>query len=288
MNTRPFDRTNPGRRIGRLAALVVAGAVALSTLPAAAELISTAAAAASACRPTFLVSAPASAEIQKTVAITASVLNCNLSVFLGDCVLEAQVGSKFVTLDSGAVLGLGNCDFPTSSNTAAKRTFRIRFTGDNAHAPAVSRTFKINFGAPAATKGDMRLGLAFVNSSVTASGGRAALPGGATIFRPGSTITGTTGCPTSSFGQDGLMMLVLDYNGPPTSASVTTTITDAGSSSGFAVAPYYLDLNPGQQVQYLGPRSQNGTYDILVEYGYARASGFPKLTARFVLDRTCP
>ncbi len=106
---------------------ILAAAIALAALPAAMSFPS-AGAAASPCRPTFLVSAPASAEIQKTVAITASVLNCILSVFLGDCVLEAQVGSKFVTLDSGAVLGLGNCDFPTSSNTAAKRTFRIRFS----------------------------------------------------------------------------------------------------------------------------------------------------------------
>lgn len=83
------------------------------------------------------------------------------------------------------------------------------------------------------------------------------------------------------------MVLVLDYAGGPTSASITTTITPPEGGQGFTVAPYYLDLDPGQRVQFLGPRNQNGTYDILVEYGYARATGFPKLNARFTLNRTC-
>ena len=100
-------------------------------------------------------------------------------------------------------------------------------------------------------------------------------------------MSGTFGCPTSPFGQDGLMVLVLDYNGPPTTASVMTTITGPDDSQGFSVAPYYLDLNQGRQVQYLGPRTENATYDVTVEYSYATATGFPKLTARFVLNRSC-
>ena len=274
-----------GRRSHRRALGVLAATVAASALPAAAHMGS--ASAASSCRPSIAVSAPSSAPIQQAVTVTARVKPCNDSNFYGSCVLEDQVGNGFVALNSAAVLGDNACDFPTSFNTAGQHNLRVRFTGDQTHQPAVSRTVKITFKAPSSTTNDLKVGLAFVDSSVTARGGRAALPSGTTVYRPGSTIGGVTGCPTSSFGQDGLMVLVLDYAGGPTSASITTTITPPEGGQGFTVAPYYLDLDPGQRVQFLGPRNQNGTYDILVEYGYARATGFPKLNARFTLNRTC-
>ena len=136
------------------------------------------------------------------------------------------------------------------------------------------------------TTNELKVALAFVDNSTT-SRGNAVLPAGTPIYRPGSTIDGTAGCPTTSFGTDGLMVLVMDYQGAPTSASVTTTITPPEGGPGFEVAPYYLDLNPGQRIQYLGPRNQNGTYDIHIEYGYARSTGFPKMDVRFRLNRSC-
>ena len=244
------------------------------------------ASAASTCRPSIVVTAPSTAPIQQAVTIAVRVKPCGSNDFSGSCILEERVGTAFVPRDSSAILGENACDFPTSFNAAGSHTMRVRFTGDAWHSPAVSRTFTIAFKAPASATSDLKIGLAFVDSSVTARGHNG-LPTGIPVFRPGSTITGSTGCPTNSFGQDGLMVLVLDYAGAPTSASATTTITPLEGGSGFTVAPYYLDLNPGQSTQYLGPRDQNGTYDILVEYGYARATGFPKINVRFTLNRNC-
>ena len=243
--------------------------------------------AAGSCRSTMSISAPESAPIGTTVSITARLRPCNAAVFDGDCILERRSGSAFITENSGPGTARGTCDFPTSSNAVGTRAYRVRFTGDADHAASVSRTFTIAYVASKPSTGALRVGLAFVDSSVTARGGRGALSSGTTVFPPGATVTGATGCPTSSTGEDGLMVLVMDYNGPPTSAAVTTTISSPETGIGFSVAPYYLDLNAGRRVQFLGPRHQNGTYDILVEYGYASASGFPKLTARFVLDRSC-
>ena len=244
------------------------------------------ASAASACRPSIIVTAPSTSPIQQAVTIGVRVKPCSSNEFSGSCILEERVGTAFVSRNSSAILGDNACDFPISFNAAGSHTMRVRFTGDSWHNPAVSRTFTITFKAPSSATSDLKIGLAFVDSSVTARGHNG-LPAGIPVFRPGSTITGSTGCPTDSFGQDGLMVLVFDYAGGPTSASVTTTITPLEGGSGFTVAPYYLDLNPGQSTQYLGPRDQNGTYDILVEYGYARATAFPKINVRFTLNRNC-
>ena len=284
LRLRDCRRRTETHRVRRAFCRVVAAAVAATALPAVAHPL--AAGAFAVCRPTVAVTAPKSAPVQHTVNLTVRVRSCDNNDLSGDCTLEQQVAGKFVLIDSGTLLGAGNCDFPTSSNTAATITYRVRYTGDRFHAPASSRNFTVTFAAEAKSGDSLRLSLAFVDSTVTAQGGRASMPKGLVVFAPGSTVTGTTGCPTTSFGQDGLMVLVLDYAGPPTNASVTTTINSPGAGS-FSVAPYYLDLNPGKHLQYLGPRTDNGTYDIVVEYGYARSSGFSKVAARFVLNRKC-
>lgn len=233
------------------------------------------------------VSAPSSAPLRNATNIGVRVDGCTAAPILGACSLEKQAGASFSTVSSSPVSNARTCTFAESENTSGKRTFRVRFRGDRSLSESTSALFTISFGNAAPVGGGLSLGLTFLDATVTAAGAHAALPKSAVVYPPGSTITGVTGCPSSSFGQDGRMTLVLDYGGPPTSASVTTTITSSGEGP-FTVAPYYLDLNAGQRLQYLGPRSQNGTYDIVVEYGYATASGFPKIEARFVLDRTCP
>jgi hypothetical protein len=54
-------------------------------------------------------------------------------------------------------------------------------------------------------------GFVFVNSSVTAQGRRADLPPGTKIYPPGSKITGTDGCPTARYHNDGMIVAVVDY-----------------------------------------------------------------------------
>ena len=286
---RRFDDGRMARRPATGAAgIFIAAMGALGAVCGVPGLVpTTTASAASTCRPSIVVTAPSTAPIQQAVTIAVRVKPCSANDFSGSCILEERVGTAFVSRNSSAILGDNACDFPTSFNAAGSHTMRVRFTGDKWHNPAVSRTFTITFKAPpSSATSDLKIGLAFVDSSVT-SRGHNGLPAGIPVFRPGSTITGSTGCPTDPFGQDGLMVLVLDYAGAPTSASVTTTITPLDGGAGFAVAPYYLDLNPGQSTQYLGPRNQNGTYDILVEYGYARATAFPKINVRFTLNRNC-
>jgi hypothetical protein len=127
-------------------------------------------------------------------------------------------------------------------------------------------------------------GFAFVDSSVTGQGSRAKLPPGARIFPPGSTITGTDGCPTNRYRTDGLPVAVIDHEGRPTAASLTIVETRGGRR--FPRAPYYLDLDTGRKLQFLGPIVDNGTYEIEVAYGLTERSP-AKVSATFVLDRTC-
>jgi hypothetical protein len=127
-------------------------------------------------------------------------------------------------------------------------------------------------------------GFAFVDSSVTSMGSQAKLPEGTRIFPPGSKITGSDGCPTTRYNTDGLIVAVLDYTGRPTAASVTITEHRAGGT--FQRAPYYIDLNGGRTLQYLGPIFGNGTYDVRFSYSFEQAKQ-KTTSATLTLDRTC-
>lgn len=130
-------------------------------------------------------------------------------------------------------------------------------------------------------------GIAFVDSSITGQGSRTKLPAGAKIYPPGSKITGTDGCPTNQYGTDGLIVAVIDYEGRPTAAGLTVTRHPAGGGS-FENAPYYLDINAGRTLQFLGPIRENGRYDMRLEAGLGRAgSEQMKASAFFTLARTC-
>jgi uncharacterized protein (DUF2141 family) len=129
-------------------------------------------------------------------------------------------------------------------------------------------------------------GFAFVDSSVTGQGSRAKLPSGTKISPPGSTITGTDGCPTTPHHTDGLIVAVIDYHGRPTAGSLTVTRHPATGGQ-FKDAPYYLDLDPGPTLQYLGPIFENGSYDVRFQYDYSLGRG-KMVSAAFVLARSCP
>jgi hypothetical protein len=128
-------------------------------------------------------------------------------------------------------------------------------------------------------------GFAFVDSSVTGMGSQAKLPAGAKIYPPGSKITGVEGCPTNRYHTDGEIVAVIDYQGRPTAANITITEHPA-TGGNFQRAPYYIDLNSGRTLQYLGPIFGNGTYDIAFSYSYNL--GTPKNSSTtFTLDRSC-
>jgi hypothetical protein len=128
-------------------------------------------------------------------------------------------------------------------------------------------------------------GFAFVDSAVTGMGSQAKLPAGTKIYPPGARITGTEGCPTNRYHTDGEIVAVIDYQGRPTAASVTVTEHRAGGGD-FQRAPYYIDLNAGRTLQYLGPIFGNGTYDVVFSYSYNL--GLPKTSSTTVtLDRSC-
>lgn len=130
-------------------------------------------------------------------------------------------------------------------------------------------------------------GFAFVDSSVTARGQSGArLPRGTKIYPSGGRITGRTGCP-NRYQTKGLLIVVIDYSGPKTAGSVTVTRRPAGSRQSFADAPYYLDLNPGREIQYQGPIFANGSYSIAFQYGFAGRRR-TTLAAKIVLARNCP
>jgi hypothetical protein len=128
-------------------------------------------------------------------------------------------------------------------------------------------------------------GIAFVDSSVTGQGEKAKLPAGAKVIPTGSTVTGKEGCPTTRYQTDGLIVAVIDYDGRPTSASLTLK-EHLASGNTIERAPYYIDLNPGRTLQFLGPVSDNGTFDMVVEYDYSLGAG-QKATGSFKLSRSC-
>jgi len=128
-------------------------------------------------------------------------------------------------------------------------------------------------------------GFAFVDSSVTGMGSQAKLPAGVKIYPPGSKITGTEGCPTNRYHTDGMIVAVIDYQGRPTAASVTISETfDSGEI--FLSAPYYIDLNGGRTLQYLGPIFENGTYDVFFSYDHNMGAA-KTASAKFELNRSC-
>jgi hypothetical protein len=116
-------------------------------------------------------------------------------------------------------------------------------------------------------------------------GSRAKLPAGTKVYPSGSKITGPEGCPTNRYHTDGMIVAVIDYQGRPTAASVTITEHPATGGS-FERAPYYIDLDSGRTLQYLGPIFNNGTYDLLFSYSYNLGAA-KKSTAELVLARTC-
>ena len=129
-------------------------------------------------------------------------------------------------------------------------------------------------------------GIAFVDNSVTSQGSRSRLPEGTKIYPPGAEITGTTGCPTTRYRTDGLIVAVFDYQGRPTAGSLTVTRHPATGGS-FENAPYYLDINPGRGLQFLGPIFDNGKYDLKLTWGLGGRTN-PETTSSFTLSRNCP
>jgi hypothetical protein len=130
------------------------------------------------------------------------------------------------------------------------------------------------------------VGFAFVDSSITSRGSLAKLPTGTKIYPPGSTITGTEGCPTNRYHTDGLIVAVIDYQGRPNEGSVTV-IRHPATGGSFPGAPYYVDLNAGRTLQYLGPIGINGTYDVKFSYNYAKGQQISS-SAKLTLARNCP
>jgi hypothetical protein len=128
-------------------------------------------------------------------------------------------------------------------------------------------------------------GFAFVDSSVTGMGSQAKLQAGTKVYPPGSKITGIEGCPTNRYHTDGMIVAVIDYQGRPTAASVTITEHPARGGN-FERAPYYIDLNSGRTLQYLGPIFENGTYTVLFSYNYNLGTA-KESSATLILDRGC-
>jgi hypothetical protein len=129
-------------------------------------------------------------------------------------------------------------------------------------------------------------GIAFVDSSVTGQGSRASLPAAAKIYLPGTKITGTIGCPTTRYRTDGLIVAVIDYEGPPTAGSLQV-VRQLPSGQPFADAPYYLDINQGRVLQYLGPIFDNANYTLRLTWGIGQAQN-SQAAASFTLARSCP
>ncbi len=128
-------------------------------------------------------------------------------------------------------------------------------------------------------------GIAFVDSSVTSQGSLAKLPAGTAIHPSGSVITGTEGCPTTPYKTDGLIVAVIDYEGPKTAASLAVTRHPAAGGE-FHNAPYQIDLDPGRTLQYLGPIFANGRYELHFVWGFMGPAE-NKTDAEFTLARSC-
>ena len=139
--------------------------------------------------------------------------------------------------------------------------------------------------AASGTKAGVLAGFAFLDSSVTGRGSQAKLPPGTKIYPPGSKVTGTEGCPTTRYQTDGLLVVIIDYSGRPTAASIAVTRHPA-SGGEFSNAPYYLDLDNGRTLQFLGPIFENGSYDVRLTYDFSLGAG-ETTSASLVLARSC-
>jgi hypothetical protein len=217
----------------------------------------------------------------------------------GRCLFEVFDAGRYVEVSSYATTPLpnGRCRFilPLEKSFPPTR-LRVRFVGVGGFGssqaritvtPSTSVAFPRDQAYPAA--GLELAGFAFVDSTVTGQGSKATLPPGTRVYPPGSRITGTTGCPSNQFGTDGLLVLVIDYSGSPTAASVVVTVTPEGGGLAIQRAPYYLDLDPGRALQYLGPERGNGTLSVAVTTGVGglqTKAGIAKAT--LVLARSCP
>jgi hypothetical protein len=129
-------------------------------------------------------------------------------------------------------------------------------------------------------------GIAFVDSNNTGQGSRASLPAGAKIYPPGTKITGTIGCPTTRYRTDGLIVAVIDFEGAPTAGSLQV-LRQLPSGQQFADAPYYLDIDQGRVLQYLGPIFDNANYTLRLTWGLGQAQN-SQAAASFTLARNCP
>jgi uncharacterized protein (DUF2141 family) len=179
---------------------------------------------------------------------------------------------------SSGPLSYGAAKFPYRSGTL-NLTIDVKYPAGQA--PEATRSFSASADANASLTG-----FAFVDGSVTGQGSRAQLPAGTKIYPPGSTISGTDGCPTNRYHTDGMIVAVIDYHGRPTAGSLAVTRHPA-SGGQFQNAPYYLDLDSGRTLQFLGPIFENGSYDIRFEYDYSLGQG-KRLSAGFTLARSCP
>jgi hypothetical protein len=220
---------------------------------------------------------------------------------VGRCLFEVFDAGRYVEVSSYATTPLpnGRCRFilPLEKSFPPTR-LRIRFVGVGGFGssqaritvtPSTSVAFPRDQAYPAATAGLKLAGFAFVDSTVTGQGSKATLPPGTRVYPSGSRIAGTTGCPTNQYGTDGLLVLVIDYDGSPTAASVVITVTPEGGGLAIQRAPYYLDLDPGRALQYLGPETRNGTLQVVVTTGVGglqTKAGIAKAT--LVLARSCP
>ena len=151
-------------------------------------------------------------------------------------------------------------------------------------AAAFALAASILVAVPAAAAPPQIAGIAFVDNSVTAMGSGAHLPPGTPVIPPGSTVTGTSGCPTDRYNTTGLIVAVITYDGRPTAASLT--ITEHTARGTFQRAPYYIDLNPGVTLQFLGPIFDNGQYDLDLVSSFTGPMA-DKTHASFTLDREC-
>jgi hypothetical protein len=83
-----------------------------------------------------------------------------------------------------------------------------------------------------------------------------------------------------------MIVAVIDYQGRPTAGSLAVTRHPA-SGGVFHNAPYYLDLDSGRTLQFLGPIFENGSYDVRFKYDFSLGRG-KALSAAFTLARSCP
>jgi uncharacterized protein (DUF2141 family) len=165
------------------------------------------------------------------------------------------------------------------------RTGSLNLTIDVKYPPMQMSDARRSFSASSDANASL-VGFAFVDGRVTGQGPHAQLPAGTKIYPPGSTITGTDGCPTTRYHTDGMIVAVIDYHGRPTAGSLAITRRPA-TGGRFNNAPYYLDLDPGRTLQVLGPIYENGSYDIRFTYDFSTGRG-RRLLAKFALARSCP